>query len=68
MADGQLAVAYVADPVTVKVGLVRVERIRAIVYWAGARRESCCIGFKSWVAKTVTVRVGTRVAEIRKCV
>ena len=61
MADREPSVALVSDPITVKVGLVGVDSIGAIVDWASVR-------FKFWIAETVIVRVGARVAGISKAV
>ena len=62
MADSEPSVALVADSITVQVCLVLVEGIGTIVYWA----SKPCIKF--WVAETVTVCIGTRVAVIRESV
>ncbi len=63
VADRQLAVAHVTDAVAVKVGLVWVDGIGAIVLWASAP-----IKLYVRITETITVCVGTYVAEIRKSV
>ena len=68
MTDRQPSIALIADPVAVKVGLVWVGGIGAIVDWASAYQSSKNIVSKFWIAKSVLVRVGTCVADIREAV